>query len=113
MKRADLLEYLFAEYHSKLDEKEHELTPEAEEMFESFIEFCRRQLRTVNPAVSVFTIDTGLGLRLANNTEVSLVVLPPQMTANGGAMPVTDPMLVPANSGISSISSVPIFGNDS
>lgn len=109
--RPDLLEYLFAEYLKKLEEKEHELTEEAEAMFKSFVDFCRFQLK-VNPTIGVCTLEQGLGLKLADSREVSLVHLPPLGMGFSGSMPVTTPPMHAAASGITSVSSVPIFGAD-
>lgn len=111
MDRPDMLEYLFDQYRKKLDEKEHELTAEAEEMFKSFIEFCRMQLK-INPAISTYMLEQGLGLKLADYTEVPLVNLPQLGMGFSGSMPVTTPPMHPAASGISGVASVPIFGGD-
>ena len=109
--RPDLLEYLFIEYRKKLDEQEQELTEEAEAMFKSFIDFCHYQLK-INPAVSVFPLEQGLGLKLSNATEVPLVTLPSLETAFFGSMPITDPKIFPANNGVNDVRCVPIFGKD-
>lgn len=111
MDRPDILEYLFTEYKKKLEEKEHELAKEAEEMFQSFIDFCRYQLK-INPAISMYMLEQGLGLKLADHTEVPLVNLPRLGMGFSGSMPVTTPPMHPAASGISGVASVPIFGGD-
>lgn len=111
MDRPDLLEYLFTEYRKKLDEKECELTEEADAMFKSFTEFCRFQLK-INPVIAMCSLEHGLGLKLADHREVPLVDLPRLGMGFSGSMPVTTPPMHAAASGISGVASVPIFGGD-
>jgi hypothetical protein len=111
MDRPDLLEYLFTEYRKKIDKDELELTEEAEAMFKSFVEFCRFQLK-INPAIAMCSLEQGLGLKLADHNEIPLVDLPRLGMGFSGSMPVTTPPMHAAASGISGVSSVPIFGGD-
>ena len=111
MDRPDMLEYLFSQYKKKLEEKECELTKEAEEMFKSFVEFGRYQLK-INPAIGVCVLEQGLGFKLADTGEMPLVNMPLSNSNAPGCMPVTLPPMHPAASSITGVASVPIFGGD-
>lgn len=82
--------------------------PNAAEAHKAFVDFGRQKLKN-NPPISVFNAGYGLGIRLADMTDLVIMQPPPQVSQSH-YMPITMPQRNPAMEGISSTDCVPITG---
>lgn len=91
----DLMTYL----HNAFEEAKLEVVLEScDDMVGVFIAFSKKHLKG-NPPVSVF-VTHGLGLRLADSTEVTMIESPTEEEAVTESTPVTKPRSSPGQFGI-------------
>lgn len=76
---------------------------------QQFVDFCRKLLVST-PPVSVFTAIRGLGLKMADGTEVPILEQFPEDKPVSDVMPITRPVYTPGFSGISGMTSKQVFG---
>ena len=74
-----------------------------------FVDFCKQHLKG-NPPVSVFMAPYGLGVRMADDTEVTLLEPPVEEIEVPASIPITKPKSIPGQFGISDTKCVPVFG---
>lgn len=105
----DLMTYLHDAWKKHLDEdKEQKLGISAGDAIEHFVDFCKKQLKG-NPPSGVF-MAIGVGLRLADGTEVQVVEPPAEPDAAPDSILITKPRSLPGQHGITDTKSVPVFG---
>jgi len=103
----DLMTYLRNAFDKHVEETKLKLAGN-DDTIGTFTDFCKKHLKG-NPPVSVFT-SIGLGLRLADGTEVTMVEPPSEEEAVPDSIPVTRPRSLPGQCGITDTRSVPVFG---
>lgn len=104
----DLMTYLQKAYDEAASKLEVYKPDHSSESVQHFVDFCKKQLKG-NPPTSVF-MAVGLGLRLADGTEVNVVEQPPDSEAIPDSIAVTKPKSMPGQFGITDTRAVPVFG---
>lgn len=107
----DLLTYLLelfkpAMAHKAIDPATYLIAKDA---VEHFVSFSKTKLKE-NPPVSVFPLETGLGLRLMDRTEVTIAPTPSPDETTPTSIPITRPQTAPMQHGIVHSPSMPVFG---
>jgi hypothetical protein len=102
----DLLEYLYEEYKKAVLKELVPVKAGPIDTLETFLKFSKDHLRG-NPPVAVMTVASGLGMRLMDTTEVSIVSQPEEKRFRE-SIPITNPGFNPVSHGISSIEATQI-----
>lgn len=104
----DLMTYLRDAFNKHVEETKLKLEGD-DDVIGVFVDFSKKHLKG-NPPISVFAA-YGLGLRLADSTEVIIVATQPEGESVADSIPVTRPRSSPGQFGITDTRSVPVFGS--